>query len=59
MMSKDADLTKAHARCLECRFISVALIANRAKLPNSTTPPPTRSGGAESVPEPASFQQVK
>lgn len=37
--SKDANLTKAHARYLESRFISLGLKANRAKLVNSTSPP--------------------
>lgn len=40
LTSKDANLTKAHARYLESRFITVATQANRAKLTNSTTPPP-------------------
>jgi hypothetical protein len=38
--SKDTNLTKAHARYLESRFISFGLQANRAKLTNSTTPEP-------------------
>lgn len=38
--SKDTNLTKAHARYLESRFISLALSANRATLDNATTPPP-------------------
>ncbi len=37
--SKDMNLTKAHARYLESRFISVAIQAKRVKLTNSTTPP--------------------
>jgi hypothetical protein len=37
--SKDANLTKAHARYLESRLIAIALAANRAKLTNSTSPP--------------------
>lgn len=40
LTSKDANLTKAHARYLESRFISLALQANRATLTNGTTPPP-------------------
>jgi Domain of unknown function (DUF4357) len=39
LTSKDANLTKAHARYLESRFISLALEARRAKLINSTAPP--------------------
>lgn len=38
LTSKDANLTKAHARYLESRFISLALEASRSKLTNSTTP---------------------
>jgi hypothetical protein len=38
--SKDTNLTKAHARYLESRFISLGLQANRAKLTNSTSPEP-------------------
>lgn len=38
--SKDTNLTKAHARYLESRFISLGLQANRAKLTNWTTPQP-------------------
>lgn len=38
--SKDTNLTKAHARYLESRFISLGLQANRAKLTNSTAPEP-------------------
>ena len=38
--SKDANLTKAHARYLESRFITLALQANRAKLINATAPQP-------------------
>lgn len=40
LTSKDTNLTKAHARYLESRFISLAIAANRARLVNSTTPPP-------------------
>ena len=40
MTSKDANLTKAHARYLESRFISLAAEAGRAQLTNATTPPP-------------------
>ena len=36
--SKDTNLTKAHARYLESRFISLGVQANRAKLTNSTAP---------------------
>jgi hypothetical protein len=38
--SKDTNLTKAHARYLESRFITLALQANRAKLINATAPLP-------------------
>lgn len=38
--SKDTNLTKAHARYLESRFITLSLQANRARLTNSTTPEP-------------------
>ena len=38
--SKDTNLTKAHARYLESRFIALGLQANRAKLTNSTAPGP-------------------
>lgn len=38
--SKDTNLTKAHARYLESRFISLGLQAKRAKLVNSTSPQP-------------------
>jgi len=37
--SKDSNLTKAHARYLEARFISLALAAKRSLLTNSTNPP--------------------
>jgi hypothetical protein len=40
LTSKDANLTKAHARYLESRLITIAMQANRAKLANSTAPPP-------------------
>lgn len=40
LTSKDANLTKAHARYLESRFIMLALQASRARLTNGTTPPP-------------------
>lgn len=40
LTSKDTNLTKAHARYLESRLISLALHASRAKLTNGTTPPP-------------------
>ena len=40
LTSKDANLTKAHARYLESRFIALALQASRATLTNSTTPAP-------------------
>jgi hypothetical protein len=40
LTSKDANLTKAHARYLESRFITLGLQANRAKLTNSTAPLP-------------------
>jgi hypothetical protein len=38
--SKDANLTKAHARYLESRFITLAREARRARLTNGTTPEP-------------------
>jgi hypothetical protein len=38
--SKDTNLTKAHARYLESRFVTLGLQANRAKLTNSTAPEP-------------------
>lgn len=40
LTSKDANLTKAHARYLESRFIALAKLAKRAHLVNGTTPPP-------------------
>lgn len=40
LISKDTNLTKAHARYLESRFISIAQEAGRAQLTNGTTPPP-------------------
>lgn len=40
LTSKDANLTKAHARYLESQFITLAQQANRAKLLNSTSPTP-------------------
>jgi hypothetical protein len=40
LTSKDTNLTKAHARYLESRFITLAIRANRARLMNGTTPPP-------------------
>ncbi|MGY2745556.1 GIY-YIG nuclease family protein [Arthrobacter sp. UYCu723] len=39
LTSKDSNLTKAHARYLESRFISLAQEANRSRLTNGTTPP--------------------
>jgi hypothetical protein len=39
LTSKDANLTKAHARYLESRFITLALEARRSRLTNSTSPP--------------------
>lgn len=38
--SKDANLTKAHARYLESRFIALAQQAGRCQLDNGTAPPP-------------------
>lgn len=38
--SKDANLTKAHARYLESRLIALAFHANRSTLTNSTAPEP-------------------
>ena len=40
LTSKDTNLTKAHARYLESRFITLAQQASRARLTNGTTPPP-------------------
>ena len=40
LTSKDANLTKAHARYLESCFITLALRARRARLTNSTSPTP-------------------
>lgn len=40
LTSKDMNLTKAHARYLESRLITLALAAKRARLTNSTAPPP-------------------
>ena len=40
LTSKDANLTKAHARYLESRFITLAQQAQRARLLNGTAPPP-------------------
>lgn len=40
LTSKDANLTKAHARYLESRFISLAISASRARLTNGTSPAP-------------------
>ena len=40
LTSKDSNLTKAHARYLESRFITLAQQANRAKLINATAPLP-------------------
>ncbi|PPF53257.1 DUF4357 domain-containing protein [Clavibacter michiganensis] len=37
--SKDANLTKAHARYLESRFLEIARAAQRAEIVNSTSPP--------------------
>jgi hypothetical protein len=39
LTSKDANLTKAHARYLESRFISLATQAARSRLLNGTAPP--------------------
>ncbi|GAA2078870.1 GIY-YIG nuclease family protein [Aeromicrobium halocynthiae] len=39
LTSKDANLTKAHARYLESRFIAVAAEAKRSSLVNGTAPP--------------------
>lgn len=38
--SKDANLTKAHARYLESRFIAIATVARRSRLINGTAPAP-------------------
>lgn len=40
LTSKDTNLTKAHARYLESRFITLALQASRARLTNATSPAP-------------------
>ncbi|MGW3484269.1 GIY-YIG nuclease family protein [Rhodococcus indonesiensis] len=40
LTSKDTNLTKAHARYLESRFITLAQLANRARLTNGTAPTP-------------------
>ena len=40
LTSKDANLTKAHARYLESRFISLAALAGRSRLTNAMAPPP-------------------
>jgi hypothetical protein len=40
LTSKDTNLTKAHARYLESRLISLAQQANRARLANGTAPTP-------------------
>lgn len=40
LTSKDTNLTKAHARYLESRMIALTLRASRARLTNSTAPPP-------------------
>lgn len=40
LTSKDANLTKAHARYLESRFISLAQRARRSRLMNGTAPVP-------------------
>lgn len=39
LTSKDANLTKAHARYLEARFLEIARVAQRAEVTNSTAPP--------------------
>ena len=38
LTSKDANLTKAHARYLESRFIAMATLAKRTRLANGTSP---------------------
>lgn len=45
--SKDSNVTKTHARYLESRLISLARLANRARLDNGTAPPPIRMSEAE------------
>ncbi len=40
LTSKDTNLTKAHARYLESRFLTLAVQAGRARLTNGTNPPP-------------------
>jgi hypothetical protein len=39
LTSKDANLTKAHARYLESRFLQIARDARRSEVTNSTAPP--------------------
>jgi hypothetical protein len=39
LTSKDANLTKAHARYLESRFIALATQAKRSRITNNTAPP--------------------
>ncbi|WP_218141862.1 GIY-YIG nuclease family protein [Frigoribacterium sp. MCBA15_019] len=39
LTSKDANLTKAHARYLESRFLQIARTAQRSELQNGTAPP--------------------
>ncbi len=40
LTSKDANLTKAHARYLESRFINISKAAGRTTVTNGTAPPP-------------------
>jgi hypothetical protein len=42
LTSKDMNLTKAHARYLESRFMTLAAEARRARLVNGTAPPPVQ-----------------
>ena len=39
LTSKDMNLTKAHAKYLESRLVTLAAVAGRARLSNNTTPP--------------------
>lgn len=39
VVSKDQNITKAHARYLEARLIEIAKLAKRARLANETSPP--------------------
>ncbi len=47
LTSEDMNLTKAHARYLESRFVELATEAGRAKLTNATAPPPIHLAEAD------------